>query len=802
MKRFIYIIVFILTGLVTGNAQTISGNINDVKAQPIVGVSVYIDSLKIGTTTDGNGYYMLNLPKAGDYALVVRAIGFVTISVNIHIDNKQSKTYNFSLLQDLTELQTITISASKDYNNVRHKDEVEDALIFSGKRNDVVILNKTNANTAENIPRQVFAKVPGVYEWDFDGSGTQTSISVRGLNPHRSWEFNVRENGYSVNSDIFGYPESHYNPATEALAKVELVRGGACLQYGPQYGGMLNYVMKEGPTDKKVDFETRQTVGSNNLLNSYNAVGGQIGKLNYYAYFDQRVSDGFRPNSAYDFYAGYIGLHYAASEKLQINLEYSKMYYVNQLSGGLTDAQFDENPYQSIRARNYFQPNHNIPALIVNYAINQNTTINLKSNMIIGQRNSVMFIALPTVPDIIDSNTLQYDSRTVDRDYYNSLTNELRILHYYALGKQKHIFSAGLRYSDSKTHRQQKGTGTTGTDFDLSLVEPYLLDLNFKTINYAFCAENLFRVTSKLSVTPGVRYELIKTTMEGDIDFATVPFDYNKNRNIPLLGVGAQYKLNGANNIYANWTQAYRPILYSDLTPTGTYDVIDPDMQDSKGINSDLGIRGKIKDYLIYDIGYYNLQYGDRIGALALVDSNGNNFIYKTNIGTSVAQGFESLIEFHPTAFGDLRSKIGDIGIFVSAAYDKAIYKNAITSAAGQQVQLEGNILENAPKWIVRSGITYNYKFLSTTFQGSYVSEIYSDALNTEFSENGVVGVVPAYIIFDWNATARFSYFNIKAGVNNLNNEVYFTRRINNYPGPGILPGDGRTFYISLGKEF
>ena len=167
------------------------------------------------------------------------------------------------------------------------------------------------------------------------------------------------------------------------------------------------------------------------------------------------------------------------------------------------------------------------------------------------------------------------------------------------------------------------------------------------------------------------------------------------------------------------------------------------------------------------------------------------------------AQGVESLIEFHPTALGKGEKHFGDLSIFISAAYDHARYVDAITSANGQEVNLEGNILENAPEWLVRDGITYNYKFISTTIQTSYVSEIYSDALNTaEATANGVLGIVPSYFIVDWNATFRFKAYNIKAGINNLNNEKYYTRRINNYPGPGILPADGRTFFVSLGKEF
>ncbi len=41
-------------------------------------------------------------------------------------------------------------------------------------------------------------------------------------------------------------------------------------------------------------------------------------------------------------------------------------------------------------------------------------------------------------------------------------------------------------------------------------------------------------------------------------------------------------------------------------------------------------------------------------------------------------------------------------------------------------------------------------------------------------------------------------YFQIEAGINNLLNNQYYTRRATAYPGPGILPSDGITFYGTL----
>jgi Fe(3+) dicitrate transport protein len=67
---------------------------------------------------------------------------------------------------------------------------------------------------------------------------------------------------------------------------------------------------------------------------------------------------------------------------------------------------------------------------------------------------------------------------------------------------------------------------------------------------------------------------------------------------------------------------------------------------------------------------------------------------------------------------------------------------------------------------------------------------------------NGNTGFIPAYTITDLTASYKFSKkMNLKAGINNLNDTMYFTRRAGGYPGPGALPGDGRNFFISIGAK-
>lgn len=193
-----------------------------------------------------------------------------------------------------------------------------------------------NANVTEKTGRQIFAKVPGVFVYDMDGSGNQVNISTRGLDPHRSWEFNIRQNGIITNSDMYGYPASHYSPAMESIERVELIRGSSSLQYGAQFGGMINYITKTPDTTRKFNFETINTAGSYGLFSSYNAIGGKVGKLSYSAYYQKRDSKGYRKNANSSAESQFVSLTYAVSPGLNIKAELGRSTYVYKIPGPLT----------------------------------------------------------------------------------------------------------------------------------------------------------------------------------------------------------------------------------------------------------------------------------------------------------------------------------------------------------------------------------------------------------------------------------------------------------------------------------
>ena len=151
------------------------------------------------------------------------------------------------------KLPDITVVGRNSKSDYQQLPEIVGTTIYAGKKNALIVLENVQGNIANNTMRQVLAKVPGIHVWESDPSGIQIGIAARGLSPNRSWEFNVRQNGYDIAADPFGYPEAYYNPQLQAVQRIEIVRGQGALQYGPQFGGMVNYILKDGNEINKQD---------------------------------------------------------------------------------------------------------------------------------------------------------------------------------------------------------------------------------------------------------------------------------------------------------------------------------------------------------------------------------------------------------------------------------------------------------------------------------------------------------------------------------------------------------------------
>lgn len=123
------------------------------------------------------------------------------------------------LSKNLPEITIVGRGSKSDYQQMP---EIVGTNIYAGKKNTLIVLDNVQGNVVTNTMRQVLAKVPGIHIWESDPSGIQIGIAARGLSPNRSWEFNVRQNGYDIAADPFGYPEAYYTRSYKVYSELKL----------------------------------------------------------------------------------------------------------------------------------------------------------------------------------------------------------------------------------------------------------------------------------------------------------------------------------------------------------------------------------------------------------------------------------------------------------------------------------------------------------------------------------------------------------------------------------------------------
>ncbi len=806
MKLKVFSIFFFFNLFV--NAQySMSGKVTSLKTgDPVPNAEIWNKTTGKLTVADANGDFEIKQLKQGTYVFAVFGYAFEITEQEVSIN--QDITLNFDLFPLAENLNEVTITNRQEQIfALRKLRKVEGTAIYAGKKSEVVLMDKVSGNLAANNAREIYSQVVGLNIYDNGDAGLQLNIGGRGLDPNRTQNFNTRQNGYDISADVLGYPESYYTPPPEALREIQVVRGAASLQYGTQFGGLINFRFKEPVPDKKIELVSRQTLGSYDLFTSFNSLSGTVGKFSYYTYYNYKSGKGFRPNSGYDSRNAFAHLGWKFNDKTNIRFEYTYLNYLAQQLGGLTDVQFYKDPIFSNRERNWFDVNWNLFDFKLEHEFTDRTQLSLNLFGLDASRKAVGFR---------ENRVSQVDDPSAPRelliDDFSNWGAEIRVLSRYDLLSRESVLLLGSKYYDSNNNqRQGAGSATSGADFsfadDVFPNYPRQAKFNFPNKNLAFFGENIFNLTNKLSITPGFRFEYINTAANGTykeivLDLAGNPIvnetnEDNRNfeRSFVLLGIGSSYSLNAANEIYANISQNYRSVTFNDIRIVNPSMVIDPDITDEEGFTADLGVRGRLSNTVSYDLSVYGLKYDNRIGEIFQSTST-DYFRLKTNVGDAFIYGVETFADWNikNTFFeqsGDYR-----LNLFVNAAFTNSEYLRS------DQNNIEGKKVEFIPDANFKTGLNFGYKNLLTGLQYSYLSKQFTDATNAPQNLNdnqrGIEGAVPAYGILDFSASYSLGKFRLEAGVNNLLNNSYFTRRATGYPGPGIIPAQPVTWYTTL----
>ncbi len=745
--------------------------------------------------TNENGGFHFHKLNEGEYVIVVSIAGFQPQSKKVNLKNKPTVVNFYFTEENVAQLDNVIVSGTNDAASGRLKD-VSGTAIYAGKKTELINVKALNANLAANNTRQIYARVPGLNIWEYDRGGLQLGIGGRGLSPNRSSNFNIRQNGYDISADALGYPESYYTPSSEAVDRIEIVRGAASLQYGPQFGGLINFIMKEGAKEKTLEITSRQTIGNWGFFNSFNSLGGTIAKnkLNYYAFYQYKKGDSWRANNHFEQHNACAQVKYDISSRLKLTADYSHMNYLAQQPGGLTDAQFAEDPSVSVRPRNWFKVDWNLINLSLDYKINRNTLLNWRNYTLQAGRTALGNLSYINRPDIGGTRDMMLDK-------YNNWASEFRLLHQYSLfNNLQSALLVGIRaYKGSTIRKQGDANADTGPDFYFGGDEPSKSSYHFPGTNFAAFAENTFTITKNWNITPGVRFEYIHTKANGYYYKQNVFVKNDKiieskssPRSFVLFGIGTARKLSNGTEVYANISQNYRSINFNDIRVVNQNAKVDSTLKDETGYNIDFGYRGRILNWLYADISAFYLKYNNRIGSMLTSDKDNTLYRLRTNISDSRNIGLEFLLDGDVLKIFKCTQSQYKLNVYTAFSAINAIYIKT------QNTAIAGKLVENVPPLMFRCGTGFGNSRFNVGIQYEYQSKSYSDATNAEETPTAVDGAIPAFSVVDLSVKYNWRMFTIFSGINNVFDKNYFTRRADGYPGPGIIPSDKINFYLTL----
>jgi len=203
---------------------------------------------------------------------------------------------------------------------------------------------------------------------------------------------------------------------------------------------------------------------------------------------------------------------------------------------------------------------------------------------------------------------------------------------------------------------------------------------------------------------------------------------------------------------------------------------------------------------LRYDVSAFYLRYNNRIGlgeTIVQDEFTGleRALAYRTNIGDARIIGLESYLEADLWKFFYGPEAPVSLALFTNISVLQGTYISGGREVIGNEVEL-------IPPLSVRTGLRFRRGNLQASLLYSYIARHYSDATNAEQVADATRGAIPSYSVMDASIKYQWRRYTLSTGINNLLDERYFTRRATSYPGPGIIPAQARSFYLTVGMEF
>ncbi|WP_206212240.1 TonB-dependent receptor [Wenzhouxiangella sp. XN79A] len=647
---------------------------------------------------------------------------------------------------------------------------VDAGRVFSGKKTTTVDLDEQPTFVEPNL-RQMFSRLPGLFVSD-QKIPSIYNVNYRGLgDPHESEFVAFFQDGIPLASDLFGYATIYYLPPAQRVERIEFVRGGSGLLYGPQIGPTLNFVTRDADADAAFGARTEHSIGSDGFYSTYNEARWGNGDWGLMASYDHREADGPRDNEDYEVDSGYFGVEYAGLEGIRIGFDLTMYQSDSGEAGRLSSAEFAADRDQTLTPFNRVKIDRTIAALTWDQQISDEATLNARlwhSYQDRFSRRSGQFVDPADEPA----------TTNIDQQEFTTTGLDARLAQAWGDGHALTIGTTLYRTDSPRTRFVSDDIRS-----DRQNPDDLVFDQDREMTYSAVFVENLFRF-GNFSLTPALRYEnvnydLFENLKRADLD--RDPVDVDKDSSELLFGLGGMVQVGRSSEAYVNISESYRPQRFDDLAnPTAELAAENgPDI--SKAMNYEIGFRSSPINGLLFDVSLFRIDFEDKIEQIQVNVSD----VLRINSGDSRHEGLEFSVEYDLFANRSTASRL--LTFFNGSLLDAEITESVNAGRVG-------NTPAFAPEYLVRAGFIYDTPVFNATLTATLVDEQFWQDSNSPRGSGGdlIEAVIPAYEVLDFSAEYRLGEnWTLFGGINNLLDEDYYSR----VRSDGIEPAAERTVY-------
>jgi Fe(3+) dicitrate transport protein len=817
MKSTLYGLLLLMAGVLfaessMGQTGQIEGFIySSDSTASIPGVSIWIEHSKAGSVSNGSGKFLLQKIPTGKQQLVISNLGYQTIVKEINIESNQTLTFNFYLQESSSALNELVIITK---GNVGLKNIPGSATYISPK--EIQKFNYTDIN-------RTLRAVPGINMQEEDGFGLRPNIGLRGTGVERSSKITIMEDGILMAPAPYADPAAYYFPSIGRIQSLEILKGSSQIKYGPYTtGGAINLISTQIP-------ET--------LSARINMIGGSFGGRNLHAYAGnahknvaylvetfQMGSDGFKELDGGG-NTGFIKKDYVA--KLRINTNPTAKIYQslsfkfgqsnessNETYLGLTNQDFVNNSNRRYSSTQKDLMQNTQEQISVNHFLKLNKNLSIST---VAYRNEFRrnWYKLDKVADSsgtkfslanVLENQLAYESaykvltgnaQSLDNVLYLKANNrsysaqglQTQMNYQFKTGSITHELEVGIRYHEDQVDRFQWEDEYSIQNNIMMQTKAGIAGTESNRVNSAAALASFVQYKiriSKLSLTPGIRYENIY--MKGKDYGKTDPNRTGKalvettNRvDVYIPGMGADYQFNAYTSAFAG--------VHKGFSPPGSKDETQPE----NSINYEGGIRYTKNALSGQAVLFFN-DYRNLLGSdLSAVGGAGTGDLF--NAGKVETKGLEFQLAYDLAAMYEK----SDFSIPVSVAYTytDASFKTSFVSSFEDWGIV--NAGDEFP-YLAQNQFTLSAGFENRLFSFN-ISGRYMDAMRTAPGQGTQLAneKTDAYFVMDASAAYNLhKNISLFASATNLSNEVYVVAR----RPAGLRPGMPRAFNIGMKANF